>query len=86
MSTSSKGAVISLAGRIKLQSAKAICFVCDPELVEFETIAQEQENTKGIWFPFSQVNEIHTAAPEEIGSLDRIVVTSWIAKQKGIIS
>jgi hypothetical protein len=33
-----------------------------------------------IWFPVSQVKEIHR---EKTG--DRLVVTDWIARQKGII-
>lgn len=82
----SKSAVVSISGHIKVQTTRAICFICDPEKTEFETVIQEQENLKGIWFPFSQVNEIHTPDPTKVLDQDRLVVTQWIAKQKGILS
>lgn len=86
----STGAVVSLTGKIKTQTTKAICFICDPETIEFETEVQVTENLKGLWFPFSQVTEIHTGVPEQLGDfqpqVDRLVVTQWIAKQKGIVT
>lgn len=85
--SNAKGEVVRIKGTIKFQTTKAICFICDLEYVQFETLAQENENSKGLWFPFSQVNEIHPGKDQDgtIGE-DELVVTSWIAKQKGIVS
>lgn len=79
--TRATGAVIRLSGKVKFQTAKAICFICSLDSTEFETIQQEEENAKGIWFPFSQVTEIHRDVPD---TPDELVVSHWIAKQKGI--
>lgn len=78
-------AVIRLTGRIITQTAKAILFHVSTEHHEIDNPVNVSENNKtGFWFPFSQIKEIHTASTEDINGYDELVVTSWIAKQKGI--
>lgn len=82
-------AVVRLKGRIVYQTTKAILFSLSIDSSEFETDEQESKaTTTGIWFPFSQVKEIHTGNINSIsvGNMDdELVVTQWIAKQNGVV-
>ena len=79
--------VIRLTGRIIHQTAKAILFHVSTEHHKIDNPVSVSENNKtGFWFPFSQITEIHTASSELLndGGYDELVVSKWIAKQKGI--
>lgn len=77
--------VVELQGTIVNQTPRAILFIVDLDTHEFETDTIQKESIRGIWFPFSQCTEIHTASPGiDSDGKDRLVVTRWIAKQKGI--
>lgn len=67
--TNYKKEVVKIEGRIKRETAAAICF--------------NFENTD-MWFPLSQVNSIHRTFSAINGTLDSIVITEWIARQKNI--
>lgn len=65
---------VSIAGTAKHQTANAILWVCSDE-VPIDLQAEPNAHTVGIWIPFSHVTEIHP---------DRLVITRWMATQKGI--
>jgi hypothetical protein len=76
---------VALHGKVKYESLKAILFIIDKERHEVDEQVSRDPYTNGVWFPFSQVKEIHKGSVlgDGIGN-DKIVVTGWIAKQKGI--
>lgn len=54
-------------------------------LIQRETdaaILLELEDGEDVWFPLSQVDEIHHRGHYD--ELDRLVVSKWIARQKGL--
>lgn len=72
--------VIKFHGKIKRESEKAICFCVFPT-EDFN----DNTGAKDHWFPFSQVKSIHKTFSVANETLDSIVVTAWIAKQKNLI-
>jgi hypothetical protein len=60
------GEVVKFTGTKVRESSAAILW----------KIESDTEEPKDVWFPFSQVTEIHP---------DSIVVTLWIATQKGLV-
>lgn len=65
---------ITLHGEIKYQSAKAVLIIVDTSQheIEFEDVKHE---TEGIWIPLSQIDKVGP---------NYLVISEWIAKQKGI--
>jgi len=43
-------------------------------------LVHDEESDEDVWFPLSQVDSIHRVG----GGGDQVVVTDWIAKQKGL--
>lgn len=66
---------VEIEGKIQRQTAKAICFKM--HLPDNEELHETDQ-----WIPLSQIEEIH---PGEDSKLDTLVVTAWIAKEKGFI-
>ena len=61
---------------IKHETSRAI-------LIQAETL---EEGLQELWFPLSQVNEIHRRESISEGLFsDRIVCSKWIAQQKGVL-
>lgn len=65
----------TLEGTILRQTTQAIHF----------RVMHTVNDTEDIWFPLSQVVSIHNTASILNGTHDKLVVTKWIAKQKGLI-
>lgn len=84
--TRTDGPKKKLHGTVKYESAKAILFVLseDKHEGEVDTDVSPDAFTKGIWFPFSQVKEIHKKTPLNSQEFDEIVVSGWIAGKNGI--
>lgn len=61
---------LEVRGRIMHETENAILFHVD-------TLERQE------WFPLSQVDQIHREFPSF--GYDRIVVSAWIAKKKGVI-
>lgn len=66
---------ITLNGEIKYQSAKAVLII--PDVIEHSDIEyqSEKEEKEGLWIPLSQIRKVGPTY---------LVITEWIAKQKGI--
>ena len=75
--------VVRYSGKILAQSKAAVLFCIVPEGQEYK------EECKGdydsVWFPLSQTKELHTTYSIVNDTLDSIVVTLWIAKQKDLV-
>lgn len=80
--TRTGGAVKKITGHIKRDTGKAILMVPELDTISLDEQVTPNAYTQGIWFPVSQIREIHKSASED--DLDVIVVTSWICQQKGI--
>jgi hypothetical protein len=82
-SASHPTALITIEGTIKFESARAILFKPNAETEDTYAIdyGTEQEAKSGIWIPFSQISKIFKSTSE---GMDHLVITEWIAKQKGI--
>lgn len=59
-----------MKGRIEHETDNAILFKLDT-------------HDEALWFPLSQVHQIHREFPSF--GYDRLVVSAWIAKKKGVI-
>lgn len=70
--------VFKFQGILGRETDKAIHFVFSSG----DVCEDGKDNT---WFPLSQVKEIHRTRSIVNGTLDSIVVTHWIAKQKGLV-
>ena len=79
--------VITIYGRIKHESPKALLILVNTEKHPDVDYISELEQTNGMWFPLSQIKEIHKGSVlgDGVGN-DHIVVSLWIARQKGISS
>ena len=71
----------TITGRISFETPKAVHIIPDSSMELVDT-----EHEKGMWFPFSQIKEIHKGSVlgDGVGN-DRLVVTAWIAKTKGLV-
>lgn len=67
--------VVEISGHCKHQTTNAILWIPGPDVSIDESVS-EKPHENGIWIPLSQVSEIHP---------DRLVVTRWIANQKGVV-
>lgn len=67
---------VTVEGEILRETDKAIC------LRLYEPNDPEKDG-EDIWFPLSQVEQIHHERKNGVGS-DRLVVTDWIAKAKDL--
>jgi hypothetical protein len=73
---SSRSEVHTITGRIKFETMRAIQIApIDPDTGDEDA---------AIWIPISQTKEIHKGSVMN-GKPDRLVVTAWIAKQKGLV-
>lgn len=68
---------VTVRGLIKRESEAAILLVIK------ESFNSEEEDP--VWFPLSQVKSIHRTHSFINQTLDSLVVSVWIAKQKGIL-
>lgn len=75
--------VITYAGIIKRRSNAAILFLIVPEGTVYDPL--EDSEYDSAWFPLSQIKAIHETRSVVNGTMDSIVVTKWIAKQKGLV-
>lgn len=74
MSRKDTETTVTLHGEIKFQSAKAVLII--PDVVEHEiSYLTEKEEKEGLWIPLSQIKKVGP---------NYLVITEWIAKQKGI--
>ena len=80
-SNSPKQVYLTLQGFIKRESEKALLFAVHTISGEPADVPEDQ------WIPKSQCQSIVPADPEdsELGAYDTIVITEWIAKQKGFL-
>lgn len=78
-----KTEIVSYHGRITARSVKAIQFCIVPADVEYD--ASKHSEFDVVWFPLSQVKEIHETYSKLKDTMDRIVVSAWIAKEKGLL-
>lgn len=69
---------IIIVGRIEIETPAAI-------LLNIPATDIDGNAVDPVWFPLSQVYEIHRTGSLIKGTLDCIIVTAWIARQKGII-
>jgi len=74
MSRAHNSEVVEITGSVVRETASAILFILDESVPVDEDVSPTAHST-GIWFPFSQVKEIHA---------DRLVVSRWISGKKGI--
>lgn len=78
--TVTRDEVRTFSGQIKRESDKAILFTVTLEGVD--ECGDPCTKQKDVWFPLSQVKSIHHTFSVVNDTLDSIVVTLWIAKQK----
>lgn len=76
--TAVRGEVVKIQCILGRETDKAIHVT----FVDGEVTSDEKDNT---WFPLSQVKEIHRTRSVVNSTYDSIVVTHWIAKQKGLV-
>ena len=78
MSRQANDTVITLQGFAHGESAKAILF-------EVHKVGEEfLPDPKKEWYPFSQTKRI-VRQPKKSQEYDTLVVSEWIAKQKGLV-
>lgn len=70
----------NLKGEIIAETSAAILFRSYNTESDYEA-----RDGDSIWFPLSQVDEIHRTYSIASGTLDEIVVSDWIAKKKGLV-
>lgn len=69
---------VTFEGKLGRETDKAVMFTLrDPDLPEDEW--------ETIWFPLSQVFSKHNTRSVVNNTWDKIVVSLWIAKQKGLV-
>ena len=73
-----------LQGKIVAQSSAALKFLVVPEGQKYDTACTDEYDS--YWFPLSQIRAIHETFSVVNETLDSIVISLWIAKQKGIIA
>jgi hypothetical protein len=54
-----------------------------PKAVRFQVIDGDEHHDPQ-WFPFSQIKKIFKASPGST-QLDELIISEWIAKEKGIV-
>ena len=80
-----------LTGKIVVKTTKAILFATYPadlgvSLTEFSQMIKDKSKDINMeWIPFSQVKQMHEDFSVVSDKQDTIVITAWIAKQKGFI-
>ena len=84
MSRTDSKEVIKYHGKIMARSKAAVLFLIVPSGQEY--IKESEEDYNKEWFPLSQIKEIHEAFSLVNNTLDTVIVSAWIAKQKGLIS
>lgn len=73
--------VVRISGKLGKETDKAISFKLDDDNTDLEEIPAGY-----VWFPFSQVKEIHRTFSLINGTPDELVISAWIARQKGMVS
>lgn len=84
VSLSQSKEVIKYQGKIMARSKAAVLFLIVPTGQEY--IKESEADYDKEWFPLSQVKQIHETFNLINNTLDSIIVSVWIAKQKGLIS
>ena len=74
--------LVHLQGKIAARSKAAILLSIVPEGQQYEAASQDLYDK--VWFPLSQISKITEAFSLITGKMDMLVVTEWIAKQKGL--
>jgi hypothetical protein len=75
-------------GKIAAKSKAAILFLIVPNGQQYEVIGGSKESDNQynkVWFPLSHIHQIIEQFSPINNTLDTLVVTEWIAKQKGLV-
>lgn len=77
--------VVSFQGKIAARSKAAVLFIIVPTGQQYDQQVAEADDYDKTWFPLSQTKSIHETFSLVNGTMDTIVVSEWIAKQKELI-
>lgn len=78
-----KAEKFTLKGIIKRETELAI--LIDLDVSTHGDLTEDYPSGNSMWFPLSQVESIHRTHVEGEGNLDSIIVSRWVAGQKGLL-
>lgn len=73
------GPALKIEGQILGETEKAIKFVCNGHF-------DNEDKPLMAWYPLSQVKSIHRTFSVINNTYDSLIISQWIARQKGIES
>lgn len=77
--------VVTYQGKIIAKSKSATLLAIVPEGQEFSSQALDTNDYDKVWFPLSQTVKMNENFSLINNTLDVLVVTKWIAVQKGLV-